>query len=84
MPVDLFKDFNSFYIKKGALRMEGRTEQFSNILKDYVLERKKVNPKISENQIAQGLGISQTTFYRMLNYNTYPSVRNLLKLCKSG
>ena len=63
--------------------MEGRTEQFSNILKDYVLERKKVNPKISESQIAQGLGISQTTFYRMLNYNTYPSVRNLLKLCKS-
>ena len=63
--------------------MEGRTEKFSDVLKDYVLERKKVNPKVSESQIAQGLGISQTTFYRMLNYNAYPSFRNLLKLCKS-
>ena len=63
--------------------MEGRTEKFSDILKDYVSKRKEVNPNISESQIAKGLGISQTTFYRMLNYNAYPSVRNLLKLCKS-
>ena len=63
--------------------MEGRTEKFSDILKDYVSKRKEVNPNISESQIARGLGISQTTFYRMLNYNAYPSVRNLLKLCKS-
>lgn len=63
--------------------MEGRTEKISDILKDYVIERKKVNPKISESQIAKHLGISITSFHRMLNYNTYPSVRNLLKLCKS-
>ena len=63
--------------------MEGNTEKFSDILKDYVLERKKVNPKISESQIARNLGVSVTTFHRMLNYNAYPSVRNLLKLCKS-
>ena len=44
---------------------------------------KKFNPTISESRIAHNLGISQTTFHRMLNYNTYPSVRNLLKLCKS-
>ena len=63
--------------------MEKNTEKFSDILKDYVLERKKINPKLSENQIARNLGVSVTTFHRMLNYNAYPSVRNLLKLCKS-
>ena len=63
--------------------MEGNTAKFSDILKDYVSERKKINPSISESQIAHNLGVSNTTFYRMLNYNTYPSVRNLLKLCKS-
>ena len=63
--------------------MEGRTDKFSDILKDYVLERKKVNPKISESQIAKNLGVSITTFHRMLNYNAYPNVRNLLKLCNS-
>ena len=63
--------------------MEGNTEKFSDILKDYVLERKKRNPNISGSQIAKNLGISHATFYRMLNYNAYPSVKNLLKLCKS-
>ena len=63
--------------------MEGRTEKISDILKDYVIERKKVNPSISESQIAKNLGISITSFHRMLNYNAYPSVRNLLKLCQS-
>ncbi|MDE0119094.1 MAG: hypothetical protein OXM55_03700 [Bdellovibrionales bacterium] len=63
--------------------MEGRTEKFSDILKDYVLERKKVNPKISESQIAKNLGVSITSFHRILNYNAFPSVPNLLKLCKS-
>ena len=63
--------------------MERRTEKFSDILKDYVSERKKVNPNISESQIAQTLGISQPTLHRMLNYNAHPNVHNLLKLCKS-
>lgn len=63
--------------------MEGRTERLSDILKDYVLERKKVNSKISESQIARNLGVPVTTFHRMLNYNAYPNVHNLLKLCKS-
>ena len=42
--------------------MEGNTEKFSDILKDYVLERKKINPKISESQIARSLDVSVTTF----------------------
>ena len=63
--------------------MEGRTEKFSDILKDYVSERKKSNPNISESQIAKHLGVFQPTLFRMLNYNAYPSVRNLLKLCQS-
>ena len=63
--------------------MEGNTEKISDILRDYVSERKKINPKISESQIAKNLGVSNSTFHRMLNYNAYPSTRNLLKLCKS-
>ena len=62
--------------------MGSDSEKFSTILKDYVSDRKKFNPKISESQIARNLGVSNTTFYRMLNYHTYPSVKNLLKLCK--
>ena len=46
------------------------------------LSERKINPKISESQIARNLEVSNTTFYRMLNYHTYPSVKNLLKLCK--
>ena len=63
--------------------MEGSTEKISDILRDYVSERKKINPKISESQIAKNLGVSNSTFHRILNYNVYPSIRNLLKLCKS-
>ena len=62
--------------------MKGNAERFSSILKEYVSERRKANPRISECQIARHLGVSNTTFNRMLNYDTYPSVRNLLKLCK--
>ena len=62
--------------------MARNAEKFAGILKDYVFERKKINPKISESQIARSLGVSSTTFNRMLNYRAYPSVRNLLKLCK--
>lgn len=63
--------------------MEENASKFSSILKEYVSDRRKTNPKISESRIAHNLGISNTTFYRMLNYRSYPSVRNLLKLCKS-
>ena len=63
--------------------MRNNAENFATILKDYVSERKKLNPTISESRIAHNIGISQATFHRMLNYNTYPSVRNLFKLCKS-
>ena len=63
--------------------MGSNSEKFATILKDYVSERKKFNPTISESRIAHNLGVSQATFHRMLNYNTYPSVRNLIKLCKS-
>ena len=63
--------------------MEGNAERFSSILKEYVFKRRKANPNISESQIAQALGISNTTFYRMLYYHTYPNVPNLFKLCKS-
>ena len=63
--------------------MAKNAEKFAGILKDYVSERKRINSNISESQIARNLGVSSTTFNRMLNYRAYPSVRNLLKLCKS-
>ena len=58
-------------------------ERFSDILKDYVSEKRKTNPKISESQIARKLGISNATFYRMLNRHTRPTVKTLFTLCKS-
>lgn len=62
--------------------MDGKISKLSNILKEYVSEKRKTNPKISESQIARNLGVSNTTFYRITNYHTYPSVKNLLKLCR--
>ena len=42
--------------------MKGNTEKFSDILKDYVFERKKVNPNISESQISRSLGVFSSHF----------------------
>ena len=63
--------------------MKRDTERFSAILKDYVMERRKINPRLSESQIAHNLGISGATFHRIMNGRTYPNVRTLLTLCKS-
>ena len=63
--------------------MEENNGKLSNILRDYISQRRKINPKLSESQIARSIGVSGATFYRILNYNSYPSVQNLLKLCKS-
>ena len=59
------------------------TDQFSNVLKDYVFEQRKINPKLSESQIAHKLGISNATFYRIINRHTRPTVKTLFTLCKS-
>ena len=63
--------------------MKEDMEKFSAVLKDYVLERRRINPRLSESQIAHNLGISGATFHRIMNGRTYPNVRTLLALCKS-
>ena len=63
--------------------MEGNVTELSDILKKYVFERRKINPNISKRQIARNLGVSSATLYRILNYHTYPTSQNLIKLCKS-
>ena len=63
--------------------MEKIAVKFSNILREYISDRRKINPKLSESQIAKSVGVSNATFYRMLNYNSYPSVQNLIKLSKA-
>lgn len=63
--------------------MEENAEKISNILRDYISQRRKANPKLSESQIAKSIGVSAATVYRILNYNSYPNTNNLLKLCKA-
>ena len=63
--------------------MEGNASKFSSILKEYIFERQKTNPSMSESQIAQNLGVSKTTFHRIVNYHNYSNTQNLFKLCKS-
>ena len=63
--------------------MKRDEEKFSAILKDYVLERRRINPRLSESQMAHKLGISNATFHRIMNGRTYPNVRTLLALCKA-
>ena len=63
--------------------MKEDVEKFSAVLKDYVMERRKINPRLSESQIAHNLGISNATFHRIMNGRTYPNVRTLIALCKS-
>ena len=63
--------------------MKRDEDRFSAVLKDYVQERRKINPRLSESQIAHNLGISNATFHRIINGRTYPNVKTLLTLCKS-
>ncbi|MCY4512179.1 MAG: helix-turn-helix transcriptional regulator [Bdellovibrionales bacterium] len=63
--------------------MERDEDKFSAVLKDYVMERRKINPRLSESQIAHNLGISNATFHRIMNGRTYPNVKTLITLCRS-
>ena len=62
--------------------MEKTPEKLSNLLKDYVEKRRRINPKLSECQIARDLEISNSTFHRMLHHDSYPNVKNLMTLCR--
>ena len=63
--------------------MEGSATKFFSILKEYIVERKKLNPDVTNSQIARKLGVSRATFFRIVNYHTYPNTHNFIKLCKS-
>ncbi len=53
---------------------------FTEILRNYVLEQRRKNPRVSESSISKKIGISQTTFNRLINGYSTPSVKNFLKL----
>ena len=63
--------------------MEIDIRQFSEILREYIAEKQKINPTLSESQIAHRIGIPSSTFNRMMNCQTYPNIKNLGKLCES-
>ena len=53
---------------------------FSEILRDYVLEQKQKNPSFNETAISKKMDIPPTTFNRLVNGHSKPTVRTLLKL----
>ena len=53
---------------------------FSEILRDYVLEQKQKNPSFNETTISKKMDIPPTTFNRLVNGHSKPTVRTLLKL----
>ena len=63
--------------------MEIDIGKFSDILREYIAEKQKINPTLSESQIAHKIGIPSSTFNRMMNCQTYPNIKNLGKLCES-
>ena len=56
-------------------------EDFSEILREYLLEERQKNPAINETTIAKKMGIPPTTFNRLLNgYSKKASVSTIIKL----
>ena len=53
---------------------------FPEILRDYVLEEKQKNPSVNETAISKKMDIPPTTFNRLVNGHSKPTVRTLLKL----
>ena len=60
--------------------MEIDVKQLSDILREYILEKQKLNPSLSRAQLAQKVGIPESTFNRIVNSYTQPSLTNLSKL----
>ncbi len=62
--------------------MEIDIGKFSDVLREYIAEKQKINPTLSESQIAHKIGIPSSTFNRMINCQAYPNIKNLAKLCE--
>ncbi len=57
-------------------------ENFQEILRNYVSDRKKKNPSTSENSLSREFGVSSTTFNRLLNGYSEPSLETILKISR--
>ena len=55
-------------------------KEFPDILRDYVLDQKQKNPSVSETVLSKKMDIPPTTFNRLVNGHSKPTVRTLLKL----
>ena len=55
-------------------------KKFPEILRDYVLEEKQKNPSVNETALSKKMDIPPTTFNRLVNGHSKPTVRTLLKL----
>ena len=57
-------------------------KEFSEILRDYVLEKKQKNPSLNETSLSKKMDIPPTTFNRLVNGYSKPAVETLLKLSR--
>ena len=55
-------------------------KEFPEILRDYVLNQKQKNPSVNETALSKKMNIPPTTFNRLVNGYSKPTVRTLLKL----
>ena len=55
-------------------------KEFPEILRDYILNQKQKNPSVNETALSKKMNIPPTTFNRLVNGYSKPTVRTLLKL----
>ena len=60
--------------------MNELNENFKNTIRDYLSDKKKINPRINEAWISRKAGIAPTTFNRILNGHSKPNITNFFKL----
>ena len=56
------------------------SDEFSKILRDYLTEERGKNPSVNETTISKKMGVPSSTFNRLLNGNSSPSLNTVLKL----
>ena len=55
-------------------------KEFSEMLREYVSDRQKNRPHLTETDIASRIGVARTTFNRIINQQSQPSLKTLVHL----
>ena len=62
--------------------MNKNNQRLSDLLQSYVTKQEEKNSKLSESQISEQLDIPASTFNRLINRQSQPSLETLIKLSK--